>query len=307
MFRNLKKTLFPGRHYLKQLDRQLGELGKSLDALAAAQRKRAIESTARFRSHLAFLEKPAAATSAGLSPALRFAAGDLFPTLTPQAASKTVICTIALGDAYRAAVEPCLASHRAYAQRWNFAHAELAQPPSRRLRHPSWYKIPLVHQLLGLGFERIAFFDADALITRPDTSLEPLFALLAASGRDLLISNDESGANMGVFFAQAGATLPVLLDVIWNYHFDPGHVTWEQIAVRALLDDWPAVESRVLVTERPRDFNSFPEERQRIHQLHHQANTWQPGDFVCHFSGIPAARLPELIPLYQRRAEQKSK
>jgi hypothetical protein len=224
MFRNLKKTLFPGRHYLKQLDRQLGELGKSLDALAAAQRKRAIESTARFRSHLAFLEKPAAATSAGLSPALRFAAGDLFPTLT-----------------------------------------------------------------------------------RPDTSLEPLFALLAASGRDLLISNDESGANMGVFFAQAGATLPVLLDVIWNYHFDPGHVTWEQIAVRALLDDWPAVESRVLVTERPRDFNSFPEERQRIHQLHHQANTWQPGDFVCHFSGIPAARLPELIPLYQRRAEQKSK
>jgi hypothetical protein len=278
-----------------------------LSALTAAQNKLAIESTGRFRRHLAFLENPKEGRDCGISPALEFAANDLLLEIEPNGLAKTVVCTIALGDAYRAAVEPCLASHRAYAQRWNFAHADLAQPPSRRLRHPSWYKIPLVHQLLGLGFERIAFFDADALITRPETSLEPLFAQLAASGRDLLISNDESGANMGVFFAQAGPTLPVLLDVIWNYHFDPGHVTWEQIAVRALLDDWPAVESRVLVTQRPRDFNSFPEERQRIHQLHHQANTWQPGDFVCHFSGIPAARLSELIPLYQRRAEQKSK
>jgi hypothetical protein len=262
----------------------------------------AIESTARFRSHLAFLENPGAGTSAGISPALQFAASDLLPAITPQGDSKTIICTIALGDAYRAAVEPCLASHRAYAQRWGFAHADLAQPPSRQLRHPSWYKIPLLFQLLGRGFERMAFFDADALITRPETPLDPLFKQLAAGSRDLLISNDESGANMGVFFAQAGATLPVLLDVIWNYHFDPGHVTWEQIAVRTLLDDWPAVESRILIAERPRDFNSFPGERQRIHKLHHQANTWQPGDFVCHFSGIPAAQLPDLIAQYRQHA-----
>jgi hypothetical protein len=305
MFRNLKKTLFPGRHYLKQVDRQLAEIGKSLDALAAAQRKTAIESTARFRQHLAFLENPAAAPAPAISPGLQFIAGDLLPEVTPQAASKTVLCTIALGDAYRAAVAPCLHSHRAYAQRWGFAHADLAQPSSRPLRHPSWYKIPLAYQLLGRGFERIAFLDADALITRPEAPLEPLFAQLVAGGRDLLIANDESGANMGVFFAQAGPALPVLLDVIWNYHFDPGHVTWEQIAVRTLLDEWPAVAGRILVTDRPRDFNSFPEERQQIHKLHHQANTWQPGDFICHFSGISKDRLPEMIARYRQRAGEK--
>ena len=302
MFRNLKKALLPGRHYLKQLDRQLGELHKSLDALTAAQRKRAIESTARFRSHLAFLENSAANPSTGITPSLQFAANDLLLEITPNGSSKTIVCTIALGDAYRAAVEPCLASHRAYAQRCNVAHADLSQPPSRQLRHPSWYKLPLVYQLLSRGYERIAFLDADALITRPETQLEPLFTQLKSSGRDLLLSNDESGANMGVFFAQASPTLPVLLDLIWNYHFDPGHVTWEQIAVRTLLDEWPAVASRVLITDRPRDFNSFPGERQRIHKLHHQANTWQPGDFVCHFSGIAASQLPELIPLYLQRA-----
>lgn len=305
MFRNLKKTLFPGRHYFKQLDRQLAQLGKSLDTLTAAQNKTAIESTARFRSHLAFLENPSASKDCGITPALQFTANDLLLEVTPNGTSKTVLCTVALGDAYRAVLEPCLASHRAYAQRWNLAHADLAQPPSRLLRHPAWYKIALVYHLWARGFERIAFFDADTLITRPDTSLEPLFAQLAASGRDLLITNDESGVNTGVFFAQAGPTLPVLLDLIWNHHFDPGHVTWEQIAVRTLLDDWPAVESRVLVSDRPRDFNSFPEERQTIHKLHHQANTWQPGDFLCHFSGISAPKLPELISRYRSRAEGK--
>ena len=111
---------------------------------------------------------------------------------------------------------------------------------------------------------------------------------------------------MGVFFAQASATLPVLLDVIWNYHFDPGHVTWEQIAVRTHLDDWPAAAARILIADHPRDFNSFPEERQAIHKLHHQANTWQPGDFVCHFSGIGAPKLTELIALYRRALVSQS-
>ena len=302
MFEKLKKTLFAGRYYGKQLDRKVAELHKSLNALTAAQNKMAIESTGRFRRHLAFLESPSPGKECGISPALEFAANDLLLEIEPNGASKTIVCTIALGDAYRATVAPCLESHRAYAQRWGFAHADLSQPPSRLLRHPSWYKLPLAYELLLRGYERIAFFDADALITKPETPIEPLFTQLAASGRDLLISNDESGANMGVFFAQASASLPVLLDVIWNYHFDPGHVTWEQIAVRTLLDDWPAVASRILVTDHPRDFNSFPEERQAIHKLHHQANTWQPGDFICHFSGIGAPKLTELIALYRQRA-----
>jgi hypothetical protein len=295
MFEKLKKTLFPGRHYGKQLDRKVAELHKTVNALTAAQNKMAIESTGRFRQHLAFLENPKEGKDCGISPALEFAANDLLLEIEPNGLAKTVVCTIALGDAYRAAVAPCLESHRACAQRWGFAHADLSQPPSRLLRHPSWYKLPLVYQLLRSGYERIAFFDADALITKPEASLEPLFAKLAGSGRDLLISNDESGANMGVFFAQASASLPGLLDVIWNYHF-------EQIAVRTLLDDWPAAASRILVTDHPRDFNSFPEERQAIHQLHHQANTWQPGDFVCHFSGIGGPKLSELIALYRQRA-----
>jgi len=306
MFRNFKKTFFPGRYYLKRINRQLADLSKSLDVLSATQRKIAIESTARFRQHLAFLENPAAVPAPAISPALQFIAGDLRPNLTPSAESKTILCTIAVGEAYRAAVAPCLDSHRAYAQRWGFAYADLAQPASRPLRHPSWYKIPLAYQLLGLGYERIAFLDADALITHHETLLEPFFAPLETCGRDLLLANDESGANMGVFFAQAGPALPVLLDVIWNYHFDPGHVTWEQIAVRTLLDERPAFAARVLITDRPRDFNSFPDERQHIHKLTHQSNTWHPGDFICHFTGISQDRLPELIAQYRRRTGEKS-
>jgi hypothetical protein len=157
---------------------------------------------------------------------------------------------------------------------------------------------------LSQGFERIAFFDADALITRADHSLDALFERLSSSRRDLLVSNDESGLNMGVIFAQASPTLPLLLDLIWMYHFDPEHITWEQIAVRTLVDEYPAVQRRILIAEDGRDFNSFPEERAQIHQLHHQAGTWKPGDFVCHFSGIGAPRLQELIPVYQGRASR---
>ena len=103
MFRNLKKTLFPGRYYGKQLDRKVAELHKSLNALTAAQNKMAIESTGRFRKHLAFLESPSPGRECGISPALEFTANDLLLEIEPNGASKTIVCIIALGDAYRAA------------------------------------------------------------------------------------------------------------------------------------------------------------------------------------------------------------
>jgi hypothetical protein len=301
MFKKLKQALFPTRYRLKRMDRELEELRKLVGRSVALQQKASIENSPRFRANLAALSGEGPAADAEISPALQFAADDLRPEIRPNGTAGTVICTIALGEAYRVATGPCLESQRAYARRWNLDYAELGAPPSRLLRHPSWYKIPLVYGL-ARHYRRIAFFDADVLVTRPDFPLDSLFERLAASRRDLHLSNDESGLNMGVFFAEANPTLAFLLDVIWNYPFDPDHITWEQIAVRTLADEYPAIQNRLLVTGQPRDFNSFPEERARIHKLHHQANTWQPGDFLCHFSGIAAAQLPEMVARYQALA-----
>jgi hypothetical protein len=303
MFKKLKKWVFPTRHFLKQIDREIRELKKVAEAGVALQRKRDIQGTVRFRNHLAALADPDLAGGSDISPSFQFAADDLRPVLLRPETAKTVICTVALGDSYRAAVAPCLESQRAYAQRAGMAYADLMAPPSRLLRHPSWYKLPLAQHLLSLGYERIAFLDADVLITQPDQSMTEFFARLENSGRDVLVSNDESGLNMGVFFARSTPSLPLLLDLIWNYCFDPNHITWEQIAVRTLADEQPAVQRRILIADRARDFNSFPAERAQIHKLHHQASTWQPGDFACHFSGIGAPRLQELISSYQQRAE----
>jgi hypothetical protein len=294
----LKRLLFPGRHLLKQIEARSARIEAAGEASLVLKRKTDIAGSPRFQAHLAALAGPATG-AADISPGFRFAADDLRPDITDDDPGRTVVCTVALGDSYRREMGACLASQRDYARRSGHAFADLAAPPSRLLRAPAWYKIALVFHLLNRGYQRIAFFDADILVTRPEFSLHKLFARLEESGRDLLITNDESGINTGIFLARGGTNLARLLDIIWSYLIDPRHPTWEQIGVRTLADEFPVFAGRLLIEPNGREFNSFPAERAQVHRLGFQASTWQPGDFVCHFSGLRGPELAGLIPRYQ--------
>ena len=296
--RRLKRLLFPGRHLLKQIEARTVKIHEAAEASLVLQRKAAFARRPRFQEHLAMLAAAESTVRAWVSPSFQFAADDLRPEMTDHDPARTVVATVALGAAYRMELAACLQSQRDYAGRHGYAFADLAAPPSRLLRAPAWYKIALIGHLLQRGYRRIAFFDADVLVTRPEFSIHKLFDQLEESGRDLLMTHDESGLNTGMLIARGGPNLARLLDLIWTYDFDPDHRTWEQIVVRALADEFPAFAARLLVEPDPRGFNSLPEERVKIHRLNFQANTWQPGDFVCHFSGLRGAELAACIRRY---------
>ena len=207
-----------------------------------------------------------------------------------------VICSVALGEAYIERVMPALASQQYYAEVHGFSYALLAETPAFPPRPPAWMKLPLILNLLDQGFERVLYIDADALVTSLDFDAATVFGERRPGG-SLRLTEDEDGINSGVMFIEDGPHLRRLLDLTWLYDADVSNGTWEQYALKTLMDMSDAVARHVTIEPDPRRFNSFPLERNHFHRTM-ERDIWRPGDFICHFSGIRPPELERLIRQY---------
>ncbi|MDR3465502.1 MAG: hypothetical protein P4M07_06130 [Xanthobacteraceae bacterium] len=249
------------------------------------------------RDHLAVMERSAVAGSA-VSLRLARVADRIFPAMAyaPPGDPETVLCTVAIGEDYRARVQACLDSHKAYAARHGLAYCVLEKPIvmwdrlASHDRAPSWLKIPLIYKLLAQGYRRVFYLDADAMITDMDFVVDALFSRLEQAGRAVLITEDEGGVNCGVMFVRNCDAALSLVDLVWHSDDDVHNPTWEQQALRGLMDTSNAVAATVLIEPNPKIFNSFPVER-RGRALTRPDQIWSPGDFICHFC---AMRTPDL-------------
>lgn len=231
--------------------------------------------------------------------ALARAAGSVAPRMIERGSGDTVVCSLALGDDYRHRVLPALASQQFFAESRDLSYAILSDPPKMLLRPPAWMKIPLMMHLLQRGFRRIIYIDADALVTSLDFDIEAAFGDARPQGL-FKVTEDEDGVNSGVVLLQDGPLVRRLLDLIWMFDADIHNGTWEQYALKTLMDQSQAVRRHVTIEPDPRRFNSFPIERRRFHRTP-EPNIWHPGDFICHFSGI---RSPDLEILLENYATQ---
>ena len=251
-----------------------------------------------FKNHLELIGKGTSITPLELTYSFSYAIRTLKPQITQHNSIKdTVLCTVAFGDAYLKAVKPCLDSHDYYCGIRGYDCARLTLPPSRMHRHPSWYKIPLVGKLLRLGYKHVFFIDADAMITNPAISLQAFFDRLAESKKIIHVAEDDDGINMGLFFINNHPDAIRLLDLLWIYNLGSHRVLWEQAAFRDLLDNYSQIRNILSLAESPKEFNSFPKERQAICGTN-QTNNWSEGDFVCHFSGLKSPDLEKMIAHY---------
>jgi len=169
-------------------------------------------------------------------------------------------------------------------------------------RPASWYKIPLAFNLLQKGYKTIFYIDADALVTNPSIKVDGFVDKLSEKGKELLLTEDHSGINMGIFLIKSGPAILRLLDLIWNYDVEMECETWEQNALRKMLKQSTLLQKPILVEERQKAFNSFPKERiESVPHAKNEANNWTEGDFICHFSGIRSPDLERLIGEYSRK------
>jgi len=279
---------------LAALAQGVASVRAGLDRLFFTTRSTNILASPVLLEHLAALREGQAAPPR-IGYALQAAMRSLAPWITRRPGT-TVLCTVALGEAYRAQVMPALASHQAYAARHGISHAILSAPPSYRDRPHSWMKIPLIMRLFEQGFMRVVFIDADALITNPDFDLATVFGSDPGLGR-VTVAEDEAGINCGVMFLEDGPAMRRILDLVWVFDADVTQGTWEQFALKSLMALSHDVTRHVAITPDPRLFNAFPAERNRFFPTM-ERSTWRPGDFLCHFSGIRAPHLEPLIQAY---------
>lgn len=274
------------------------------DRALAEERQRRLASVTRLasyygqenvRAHLDALRAGSAAAPE-ISYALARVVRSIAPRIIVRGDGDTILCSLALGEAYRATVLPALTSQQFFAAHHGLSYAVLTDTPPMPLRPPAWMKIPLMLHLLQAGYRRVFYIDADALVTRLDVDIAGAFDGAGAQGL-LKLTEDEDGINSGVVLLQDGPAIRRLLDLVWLFDVDVDNGTWEQFALKTLMDHSNTVCRHVTIEPDPRRFNSFPAERRRVHRTPDR-NIWRPGDFICHFSGIRSPDLDVLLRTY---------
>lgn len=251
------------------------------------------------KEHLAALGSPAPdnASDVRISYGLTRTIKAIAPTFLAAANTHTVVCTVAIGSEFRKRIEPCLESHKSYAARKNIAFCVLDEAPPYMGRPPAWMKIPLIVKLLLDGYKRVLFIDADAMITNQDFRIEDIFEKLEDTTCPILMTEDEDGINSGVMFTQNTALAYRLLDLIWLNDSDIHNGTWEQNALKVLMDASNDIRSLIAIESAPKRINSFPVERRLFHPTRAD-QIWSYGDFICHFSGLRTPHLERYISNY---------
>lgn len=214
--------------------------------------------------------------------------------------SDTVVFNAALGESYRRQVAQALLSHESYAALHRYDYVSL-QATNHNSRPAPWYKIALAAKMLRLGYKYLLFLDADCLITNYRCDFPSLTKPFSGPNDDacFYLAEDEGGINTGVLLMQSTPELAVILDLIWNNTAFVHHNNWEQQALKDLLSEFPSLQNFFRIVRGTRTINTFPTERlQLVGNLNFQSNTWQPGDFLCHFSGIRGPVLKRLISQY---------
>jgi hypothetical protein len=296
----LKELLFPRKYILKSIDRRLKELGPTL---LEELKKQTVAGTATFKNHLEHLRARCTELEdeVEISHIFRQIAGRLKPSISTFGCSKIIVANMAIGEAFRSTIAPCVATVRDYAKARGYGFAELTEKPYGEDRHAAWYKIPFLYYLASRGYSRILYLDADCLVTNPSFRAEELFAEMDALGKSFYLSMDPFGVNTGAIFVRDTPQCRRILDLIWlndleHFYENP----WEQESLNNLLKAYLYLTREFLITDNRKLFNAVaPDGGDRALPAHH---AWSEGDFLVHFNGIRSPRLDSLIESYRSKA-----
>jgi hypothetical protein len=180
------------------------------------------------------------------------------------------------------------ANKKAYADRHGYGFRYYTCPLNPFLAgdgpgNSSWNKILAVQEVLP-SYDWVLWSDADLLILNQD---KELIEIIRPSTADFLIGRDSQPLiNAGQFLIRNSANSHGFLADILNHTWvgQKGYHYWEQGAIQYLLErEWNG-----FADYRPiREFNSYANFLRRPEDLAWmKPDLYQPGDFICHFSGI---------------------
>lgn len=179
-------------------------------------------------------------------------------------------------------------SKEAYARRHGYSF--LCNRAYEADTHPSWQKIRLLQDLLPC-FDAILWLDADTLVTNPAIATE----YLTIRPGSIIVSHDWSTCtdedaphhfSLGNFLITNCQESFRLLHLMARKKQWANQPLWEQQALQELHRENEEIRPLVHILAR-RALNSVP--------YRDAPEPWQPGDFLCHFTGIAnEIRIPEI-------------
>lgn len=200
----------------------------------------------------------------------------------PNTLNKPVIATLAIGADYVKALQKCLGSKEAYANKHGYTYILGGEQFWDRHKPIAWSKIPFLLDICSRVPEGTLIWqsDADVLITNPEKTIEEQMVKHLPEGKDMLMSLDACGhINSGnILFRNTEWSRNFWKRVNEHTQFTY-HPWWENAAMICIWENYQDDFDKIEISRQHKDFNAYlrglPDEQ-----------TWAPGDFLVHFAGV---------------------
>lgn len=213
-----------------------------------------------------------------------------FPTLQiamPVATTPSIaILTFAVGGDYKRAMEPGMASKRAYAARHGYTFVEGGEDVWDRRKPIPWSKIRFILKYLD-HYDFLFWSDGDVVITNPEICLEDLVLPLLPAGKDMLWCRDACGNlnNGNVLFRGRSAWARSFLERAYDQPALTHHIWWDNAAFIYLYETVPDDRRRIETCDDPARFNAYLFDGRNSAE-NSCTRLYKPGDFLVHLAGV---------------------
>ena len=192
------------------------------------------------------------------------------------------ITTLVIGADYTKALQPCLETKKAYAEKQGYTYFQGGAEYWDRNRPIAWSKIPFLLEICKKLPEGALIWqsDADVAITNPELKLETHVLPHLPENKDMLLTFDSCGhINSGnILFRNTSWARDFWKRVGEQTQFNY-HIWWENAAMIHLLNTNPLDNSKIHITKDHKVFNAY------LRGLPGEP-LWTPGDFLVHFAGV---------------------
>lgn len=215
------------------------------------------------------------------------------------------ILTFAVGADYCKAMEPGLASKRAYAKRHGYTFLEGGQDVWDRKRPIAWSKLNFILKYLD-QYDYLFWSDGDVIITNPEKRLEDIFLPLLTDDTDMIWCRDacENLNNGNIFIRGRSVWMRDFLQRSYDQRNLIYHIWWDNAAFCRLYETNADDRKKIVTCEDPARFNAYLFNRNnRADDA--SVRLYRPGDFLVHFAGVYDIWIIHRLMLYMKDCAEK--
>jgi hypothetical protein len=199
---------------------------------------------------------------------------------------RIAILTFCVGADYTRAMEPGLASKRAYAAKHGYDFICGGADVWDRSRPAPWSKLNFIQKYLD-SYDYLFWSDADVIIMNTDLRLEDHMLPLLPANKDMLWCRDvcDNINNGNMLLRGRSAWLKDFLQRAYAQTDLVNHIWWDNAGMLRLYETVATDKAMIETSAEHWKFNAYLFKDMACKTVA-QARLYEPGDFLVHFAGV---------------------